>query len=228
MSEEPIIRVRDLRKIYRVGEVEVHALRGVNLDVPRGEFLCVAGPSGSGKSTLFHILGGLLAPTSGTVIVDGHDLSRLTDSERTALRRRMVGFVFQKFNLLPTLTAADNIAIARHIAGRNLDNDPWFREVLELLGIADRLHHKPSKLSGGEQQRVAIARAIVNHPAILLADEPTGNLDSQNSAAVLKILRDLNQRLGQTILLITHDPVVASYAHRVVHMLDGRIVDAEP
>jgi len=228
MSEEPIIRVRDLRKIYRVGEVEVHALRGFNLDVPRGEFLCVAGPSGSGKSTLFHILGGLLAPTSGTVIVDGHDLSRLTDSERTALRRRMVGFVFQKFNLLPTLTAADNIAIARHIAGRNLDNDPWFREVLELLGIADRLHHKPSKLSGGEQQRVAIARAIVNHPAILLADEPTGNLDSQNSAAVLKILRDLNQRLGQTILLITHDPVVASYAHRVVHMLDGRIVDAEP
>jgi len=228
MSEEPIIRVRDLGKIYRVGEVEVHALRGVNLDVPRGEFLCVAGPSGSGKSTLFHILGGLLAPTSGTVIVDGHDLSRLTDSERTALRRRMVGFVFQKFNLLPTLTAADNIAIARHIAGRNLDNDPWFREVLELLGIADRLHHKPSKLSGGEQQRVAIARAIVNHPAILLADEPTGNLDSQNSAAVLKILRDLNQRLGQTILLITHDPVVASYAHRVVHMLDGRIVDAEP
>jgi len=228
MSEEPIIRVRDLRKIYRVGEVEVHALRGVNLDVPRGEFLCVAGPSGSGKSTLFHILGGLLAPTSGTVIVGGHDLSRLTDSERTALRRRMVGFVFQKFNLLPTLTAADNIAIARHIAGRNHDNDPWFREVLELLGIADRLHHKPSKLSGGEQQRVAIARAIVNHPAILLADEPTGNLDSQNSAAVLKILRDLNERLGQTILLITHDPVVASYAHRVVHMLDGRIVDAEP
>jgi putative ABC transport system ATP-binding protein len=227
MSEDFIIRVRDLRKIYRVGEVEVHALRGVNLDVPRGEFLCVAGPSGSGKSTLFHILGGLLAPTSGTVIVDGHDLSKLTDSQRTALRRRMVGFVFQKFNLLPTLTAYDNIAIARHIAGRNQDNDPWFRQVVELLGIADRLHHKPSKLSGGEQQRVAIARAIINHPAILLADEPTGNLDSQNSAAVLKILRDLNERLGQTILLITHDPVVASYAHRVVHMLDGRIVDAE-
>ncbi|MGB9605146.1 MAG: ABC transporter ATP-binding protein, partial [Bryobacteraceae bacterium] len=148
-----------------------------------------------------------------------------TDSQRTALRRRMVGFVFQKFNLLPTLTAADNIAIARHIAGRPLDHDSWFREVLDLLGIADRLNHKPSKLSGGEQQRVAIARAIVNHPAILLADEPTGNLDSQNSAAVLKILRDLNERLGQTILLITHDPVVASYAHRVVHMLDGRILD---
>ncbi|MCS7314158.1 MAG: ABC transporter ATP-binding protein [Bryobacterales bacterium] len=225
MSEQPIIRVRDLRKIYRVGEVEVHALRGVNLDVPRGEFLCVAGPSGSGKSTLFHILGGLLAPTSGTVLVDGHDLSRLSDSQRTALRRRMVGFVFQKFNLLPNLTAADNIAIARHIAGRSLDDDPWFRQVLDLLGIADRLHHKPSKLSGGEQQRVAIARAIVNHPAILLADEPTGNLDSQNSAAVLSILRDLNERLGQTILLITHDPVVASYAHRVVRMLDGRIVE---
>lgn len=223
---EPIIQTRDLRKIYRVGEVEVHALRGVNLTVPRGEFLCVAGPSGSGKSTLFHILGGLLAPTSGTVLVGGHDLSRLSDSERTRLRRNMVGFVFQKFNLLPTLTAADNIAIARHIAGRAHEPDGWFRQVLELLGIADRLHHKPAKLSGGEQQRVAIARAIVNRPAILLADEPTGNLDSQNSQAVLRVLRDLNQRLGQTILLITHDPNVASYAHRVLHMLDGRLLEA--
>jgi len=223
---EPIIQVRDLRKVYRVGEVEVHALRGVNLEVPRGEFLCVAGPSGSGKSTLFHILGGLLAPTAGTVIVGGHDLSKLSDAARTALRRKMVGFVFQKFNLLPTLTAADNIAIARHIAGRNQEQDPWFQQVVELLGIADRLQHKPAKLSGGEQQRVAIARAVVNHPAILLADEPTGNLDSQNSAAVLKLLRELNERFGQTVLLITHDPNVASYAHRIVHMLDGRLVEA--
>jgi putative ABC transport system ATP-binding protein len=225
---EPIIQTRDLRKVFRVGEVEVHALRGVNLTVPRGEFLCVAGPSGSGKSTLFHILGGLLAPSAGEVLIAGRDLARLCDAERTALRRRMVGFVFQKFNLLPTLTAADNIAIARHIAGRNQDQDPWFLQVLDLLGIRERLHHKPSKLSGGEQQRVAIARAIVNHPAILLADEPTGNLDSQNSAAVLGVLRDLNERLGQTILLITHDPNVAAYAHRVVRMLDGRLVDAEP
>ncbi|MEK7406310.1 MAG: ABC transporter ATP-binding protein [Acidobacteriota bacterium] len=226
MSEAPMIEVRDLRKIYHAGDVDVHALRGVNLKVARGEFLCVAGPSGSGKSTLFHILGGLTAPTSGTVVVGGHDLSRLSDAERTRLRKTMVGFVFQKYNLLPTLTAAGNIAIARYLAGRNHPPDPWFGQVLELLGITHRMHHKPRALSGGEQQRVAIARAIVNHPALLLADEPTGNLDSQNSIAVLGVLRDLNERLGQTILLITHDPFVAAYAHRIVHMLDGRLVEA--
>ncbi len=226
MSEAPMIEVRDLRKIYHVGDVDVHALRGVDLKVARGEFLCVAGPSGSGKSTLFHILGGLTAPTSGTVVVGGHDLSRLSDAERTRLRKTMVGFVFQKYNLLPTLTAAGNIAIARHLAGKDHPPDPWFVQVLELLGITHRMHHKPRALSGGEQQRVAIARAIVNHPALLLADEPTGNLDSQNSVAVLGVLRDLNERLGQTILLITHDPFVATYAHRIVHMLDGKLVEA--
>jgi putative ABC transport system ATP-binding protein len=225
MNNGPIIEVRELRKIYRVGAVDVHALRGANLRVERGDFLCVAGPSGSGKSTLFHILGGLTSATSGTVLVDGRDLSRISDAERTQMRKTMVGFVFQKYNLLPTLTAADNIAIARHIAGREPGEDPQFQEVLELLGIQHRLKHKPSALSGGEQQRVAIARAIVNHPAILLADEPTGNLDSENSAAVLRVLRDLNERLGQTVLMITHDPNVASYGHRLVHMLDGRIVE---
>ena len=223
---DPIIQVRDLRKVYRVGEVDVEALRGVNLTVERGELLCVVGPSGSGKSTLFHILGGLTGATSGEVIVDGRDLSKISDAERTEMRKRMVGFVFQKYNLLPTLSAADNIAIARHIAGRSLTEDPKFREVLELLGIGHRLHHKPRALSGGEQQRVAIARAIVNDPAILLADEPTGNLDSKNSEAVLGVLRDLNERLGQTILMITHDAHVATYGHRIVHMLDGRIVGA--
>ncbi|HEY1205740.1 MAG: ABC transporter ATP-binding protein [Bryobacteraceae bacterium] len=223
---DPIIQVRDLRKVYRVGEVDVEALRGVNLTVERGELLCVVGPSGSGKSTLFHILGGLTGATSGEVIVDGRDLSKISDAERTEMRKRMVGFVFQKYNLLPTLSAADNIAIARHIAGRSLTEDPKFREVLELLGIGHRLHHKPRALSGGEQQRVAIARAIVNDPAILLADEPTGNLDSKNSEAVLGVLRDLNERLGQTILMITHDAHVATYGHRIVHMLDGRIVEA--
>jgi putative ABC transport system ATP-binding protein len=222
---KPIIEVRDLRKIYRVGEVDVHALRGVNLTVEAGELLCVVGPSGSGKSTLFHILGGLTPPTSGQVRIDGHDLSRLSDAERTELRKRMVGFVFQKYNLLPTLSAADNIAIARYIAGKSLTEDPKFREVLELLGIGHRLNHKPRALSGGEQQRVAIARAIVNHPAILLADEPTGNLDSKNSGAVLGVLRDLNERLGQTVLMITHDLNVATYGHRIVHMLDGQIVE---
>ena len=223
---EPIIEVRDLRKIYRAGDVEIHALRGVNLTVEAGELLCVVGPSGSGKSTLFHILGGLTPPTSGQVLIGGRDLSRLSDAERTELRKRMVGFVFQKYNLLPTLSAADNIRIARHIAGRDQAEDPKFREILELLGIGHRLDHKPRALSGGEQQRVAIARAIVNGPAILLADEPTGNLDSRNSEAVLSVLRDLNERLGQTILMITHDAHVASYGHRTVHMLDGQVVSA--
>ena len=224
---KPIIQVRDLRKIYRVGDVDVHALRGVNLTVETGELLCVVGPSGSGKSTLFHILGGLTPPTSGQVLVDGRDLSQLSDAQRTELRKKMVGFVFQKYNLLPTLSAAGNIAIAKFIAGNDPAEDPKFREVLELLGIGHRLHHKPRALSGGEQQRVAIARAIVNHPAILLADEPTGNLDSKNSSAVLAVLRDLNERLGQTVLMITHDLNVAAYGHRVVHMLDGEIVEPD-
>jgi putative ABC transport system ATP-binding protein len=221
---DPIIQVRGLRKVYHAGEVDVEALRGVNLTVERGEFLCVVGPSGSGKSTLFHILGGLTGATAGEVIVDGRDLSKISDAERTEMRKCLVGFVFQKYNLLPTLSAADNIAIARHIAGRDRIADPRFTEVLGLLGIGHRLDHKPRALSGGEQQRVAIARAIVNNPAILLADEPTGNLDSKNSEAVLGVLRDLNERLGQTILMITHDAHVASYGHRIVHMLDGEIV----
>ncbi len=225
---DPIIQVRDLKKIYRVGDVDVPALRGVNLTVGAGEFLTIVGPSGSGKSTLFHILGGLTPATSGRVVIAGRDLSRISDAERTRMRKEMVGFVFQKYNLLPTLTAADNIAIARFIAGRDAAYEDGFQEILNLLGIGHRLHHKPRALSGGEQQRVAIARAIVNHPAILLADEPTGNLDSKNSEAVLSILRDLNERLGQTILMITHDLHVATYGHRVVHMLDGCIVEAPP
>jgi putative ABC transport system ATP-binding protein len=227
MNERPMIEVRDLRKIYRVGDVDVHALRGVDLTVRRGEFLCVVGPSGSGKSTLFHILGGLTGATSGQVIVNGRDLAKISDAERTQMRKRTVGFVFQKYNLLPTLTAADNIAIARYLAGNGGGGEPEFREILDLLGITQRLRHKPRALSGGEQQRVAIARAIVNHPAILLADEPTGNLDSKNSEAVLAVLGDLNERLGQTILMITHDLHVASFGHRIVHMLDGCIVEAE-
>jgi putative ABC transport system ATP-binding protein len=223
MSDPPIISIRDLRKIYHVGEVDVHALRGVNLDVQRGEFLSIVGPSGSGKSTLFHIVGGLTPPTSGSIQLDGHDLLGLTDAQRTELRKTTVGFVFQKYNLLPTLTARDNIEIARHIAHKNGPLDPQFSDVLKLLGLTGRLDHKPRALSGGEQQRVAIARAIVNHPAILLADEPTGNLDTENSTAVLNVLRDLNQRLGQTILMITHNPEAAAYGHRIVRMRDGRI-----
>jgi putative ABC transport system ATP-binding protein len=223
MSDGPIISIRDLRKTYRVGEVDVHALRGVNLDIQSGEFVSIVGPSGSGKSTLFHIVGGLTPPTAGTVHMSGRDLLGMTDAERTELRKTTVGFVFQKYNLLPTLTARDNIEIARHIANKSGPLEPKLQEILQLLGLAGRLDHKPRALSGGEQQRVAIARAIVNHPAILLADEPTGNLDTENSDAVLGILRDLNSRLGQTILMITHNPEAAAYGHRIVRMRDGRI-----
>jgi ABC-type antimicrobial peptide transport system, ATPase component len=221
---DTIIAIRDLRKIYRVGDVEVAALRGVNLDVQRGEFLAVVGPSGSGKSTLFHILGGLTPPTSGNVYIDGRDLMGMSEAERTNLRKTTVGFVFQKYNLLPTLTAADNIEIARSIARKNGKWDAQFDEILKMLGIKARLHHKPRAMSGGEQQRVAIARAIVNEPAILLADEPTGNLDTENSNTVLSLLRDLNKRLNQTILMITHNPEAAAFADRIVQMRDGRIV----
>ncbi len=224
MSSDHIISIRDLHKIYRVGEVDVPALRGVNLDVERGEFLAIVGPSGSGKSTLFHILGGLTTATSGSVIVQGKDLTKMSEVERTHLRKTEVGFVFQRYNLLPTLSARDNIAIARHIAGKPPGLDDGFRRVLQLLGIEHRLNHRPSAMSGGEQQRVAIARAIVNHPSILLADEPTGNLDTKSSENVLKILRELNHELGQTILMITHNPDAAAFADRIVHMLDGRIV----
>jgi putative ABC transport system ATP-binding protein len=219
-----MIEIRDLRKTYHVGDVDVHALRGVNLTVERGEFIALIGPSGSGKSTLFHILGGLTPPTSGSIHIDGRDLLGMSETERTNFRKSTVGFVFQKYNLLPTLTAADNIAIARDIAGKNDEPpDPQFQQILDLLGIAGRLHHKPRALSGGEQQRVAIARAIVNHPGLLLADEPTGNLDTENSNTVLGVLRDLNDRLGQTILMITHNPEAAAFAHRIVKMRDGRI-----
>jgi putative ABC transport system ATP-binding protein len=225
MNNGAIIEVQGLQKTYRVGKVDVPALRGVDLAVERGEFLSIVGPSGSGKSTLFHIIGGLTPPTAGKVRVDDQDLAAMSDADRTRMRKRTVGFVFQKFNLLPNLTARDNIAVARHIAAMDPKPDAAFEEVLKVLGIAGRLDHKPAALSGGEQQRVAIARAIVKHPAILLADEPTGNLDTANSKAVLEVLRDLNQRLGQTILMITHNPEAAEYGHSIVQMRDGRIVE---
>lgn len=224
MNNGNIIEIHELRKTYLVGKVQVPALRGVDLSVQRGEFLSIVGPSGSGKSTLFHIIGGLTPPTAGQVRVGDEDLSSMTDAGRTHMRRRTVGFVFQKFNLLPNLTARDNIAVARYIGGTNSKSDAHFEEILRLLGIAQRLDHKPNALSGGEQQRIAIARAVVNHPAILLADEPTGNLDTENSKAVLEILRDLNERTGQTILMITHNPEAAAYGHRTIQMRDGRVV----
>ncbi len=182
--EPTIIEINGLTKTYQVGDVPVHALRGVNLEIRKREFVAIIGASGSGKSTLFHILGGLTPATSGSVRINGRDLAGMTNTERTDLRKFSVGFVFQKYNLLPTLSAEDNIRIVQYIAGRHTEFDPAFLEVLRLLGISDRMKHKPRALSGGQQQRVAIARAIVNSPAILLADEPTGNLDSENSAAV--------------------------------------------
>ena len=228
MSEPPveptIIEIKGLTKTYQVGDVPVRALRGVDLEIRKREFVAIIGASGSGKSTLFHVLGGLTPATSGTVRINGRDLAIMTNSERTDLRKTTVGFVFQKYNLLPTLTAEDNIRIVQYIAGRDSAFDPAFLEILRLLGIEDRLKHKPRALSGGQQQRVAIARGIVNSPAILLADEPTGNLDSENSAAVLRLMKDLNRRVGQTILMITHDSDAASYANRIVKMRDGCIV----
>jgi putative ABC transport system ATP-binding protein len=223
MTSGPIIQVEGLQKTYHVGDVDVHALRGVDLEVARGEFIAIIGPSGSGKSTLFNILGGLAPPTKGRVIIDGEDIEKLTDTQRTEMRQRKVGFVFQKYNLLPTLTALDNINIARYLAKNTDGLPPNFDNILEMLGIKKRLHHKPRALSGGEQQRVAIARALVNSPAILLADEPTGNLDTENSEAVLNLMRNLNQTTGQTILMITHNPEAAAYADRTVAMRDGAI-----
>ena len=220
---EPIITTRDLRKVYRLGKIGVEALRGVDCDVLEGEFVAVVGPSGCGKSTLLHILGGLTGPTSGHVLVDGNDFSQMSDADRTRFRRHTIGFVFQRFNLLPTLSARDNIAIAQHIQGNGF-NPHRFQGVVEMLGIGPKLHHRPFALSGGEQQRVAIARAVICEPKILLADEPTGNLDTENSQAVLDMLRGLNQSYGQTILMITHNPDAAAVADRIVHMRDGRIV----
>lgn len=224
MTNGLIIETRSLRKVYRQGDVDVAALRGVDVQVKSGEFLAIVGPSGSGKSTLFHILGGLTPATDGEVLMDGKELGKMTESQRTTLRRTTVSFVFQKYNLLPTLSVRDNIEIARYIAHKTGPVDPSFTKVLQMLGIDHRMDHKPRALSGGEQQRVAIARAIVNHPAILLADEPTGNLDSENSANVLGILRDLNHSIGQTILMITHNPEAAAFADRVIEMKDGRVV----
>ena len=223
-----IIQVQDLRKTYHVGKVEVPALRGISFTVDRGEFVSVVGPSGSGKSTLFYIIGGLAHADTGNVIVDGDDFSRLSDAARTRMRKRKIGFVFQKYNLLPTLTARGNIEIAQDIAGsESSKNGEYFLRITDLLGISKRLNHRPAELSGGEQQRVALARALINRPAIVLADEPTGNLDTKNSDIVLKMLRQSNKELGQTVLMITHNPEAAAYGDRIVHMRDGEIVRPE-
>jgi len=224
---ETILKTEDLWKVYHAGSVEVPALRGVNFHVLPGEFIGVMGPSGCGKSTLLYVIGGLARATRGRVLVDGNDLTAMNDAARTRLRRHKVGFVFQRFNLLPTLDASDNIAIAQHIHGNGFDPHR-FDVVTEMLGLTARLRHRPAELSGGEQQRAAIARAIINEPKIVLADEPTGNLDTKNSETVLGMLRQLNKELDQTIVIITHNPEAAAYCDRVVHMRDGIIVDGVP
>lgn len=224
-----ILQTDDLKMVYRVGSVDVPALRGVSLAVEEGEFLAIMGPSGCGKSTLLHLLGGLLTPTSGRIIIDGEDLTAASDARRTDIRRRKIGFVFQRFNLFPTLTADGNLRLAEriHAGGRNggaKENAERRREVLRLLKLEDKMHHKPLELSGGEQQRVALARAVINHPAIILADEPTGNLDTENSAIVLNMFQEMNYRFNQTIIMITHNPEAAAMCRRIVQMRDGQIV----
>jgi putative ABC transport system ATP-binding protein len=220
------IEARDLRKTYHVGKIGVQALRGISFSVQKGEFVSVVGPSGSGKSTLFYLLGGLTQADSGSVVLDGDNFATLSDAARTRMRKRKIGFVFQKFNLLPTLDARSNILMAQEISG-NGGEPAHFNRITDLLGLSKRLVHRPSELSGGEQQRVALARALINKPAVVLADEPTGNLDSENSEIVLNMLRQSNQELGQTVLMITHNPEAAKYGNRIIHMRDGQIVKPE-
>ena len=221
---EPIISAEHLGKTYHSGKLEVHALRDVTFTVDPGEFVSIVGPSGSGKSTLFYVLGGLTSATAGSLNIKGEEVSRLSDAKRTKLRRSNIGFVFQRFNLLPTVSAQANIELAHDIAetGKPFDY-VLLRRLSELLGIEGRLHHRPNELSGGEQQRIAIARALITRPAILLADEPTGNLDSENSATVLRMIRQSCRELKQTVLMITHNFDAAQIADRIAYMRDGQI-----
>lgn len=221
----PVLEAKQVTKQYLMGEVAVHALANVSFAVEKGDFVAVMGPSGSGKSTLLHLLGGLDEPTSGDITLAGRPISRLSDDEVTIVRRRKVGFIFQFFNLVPTLTAAENVALPLLIDGQNISqHQSKIQQLLDLVGLADRMDHKPDQLSGGQQQRVAIARAFVNDPEIVLADEPTGNLDSKSGTAVLTLLRQFCDDLSQTIVMVTHDPRAASYANQVVFLKDGQII----
>ncbi len=220
----PILRTENLKKLYRIGKMDVPALRGVSISVERGEFVSIMGPSGCGKSTLLHLLGGLLSPTEGRILIDDEDLSAVSDAERTDIRRRKIGFVFQRFNLFPTLSAEGNLKLAEKIhTGNGSKDDTRRHEVLRLLKLEDKMHHKPLEMSGGEQQRVALARAVINSPAIILADEPTGNLDTENSQIVLDMFRKLNREFNHTIIMITHNPEAAAVCSRTIRMRDGMI-----
>ncbi len=223
VTRTPAARVVNLSKTYGEGPAMVRALDDVTLDVHAGEFTAVMGPSGSGKSTLMHCCAALDSVTSGTVLIGEQSLGELNDKELTRLRRDEIGFVFQSFNLVPTLTAGENILLPLSIAGRKPDRE-WHDSVIATVGLADRLHHKPNELSGGQQQRVAVARALVSRPRIVFADEPTGNLDSRSGAEVLELLRSSVKTHGQTVVMVTHDPVAAAYTDRVVFLADGRVV----
>ena len=227
MTGSVAVRVTDLKKIYGEGQAEVHALDGVTLDIRAGQFTAVMGPSGSGKSTLMHCCAALDEATSGSVLLGDVDLASLKDKELTLLRRDRIGFVFQSFNLVPTLTAEENILLPLSIAGRRPDQE-WYRLVVETVGLGDRLDHRPNELSGGQQQRVAVARALASRPSVVFADEPTGNLDSRAGAEVLSLLKRSVDEFGQTVVMVTHDPVAAGYTDRVVFLADGKVVDEMP
>ena len=220
-----ILSAENLEKVYRIGKLDVPALRGVSLEVQEGEFVAIMGPSGCGKSTMLHLLGGLLTPTAGRIIIDGEDITAASDAKRTAVRRKKIGFVFQRFNLFPTLTAEGNLRLAERIHGNGGGDPERRREVLRLLGLEGKLHHKPLELSGGEQQRVALARAVVTRPAIVLADEPTGNLDGNNAEAVFALMLELNREFSTSLIVVTHDRRLAQRMDRILEIERGNLVE---
>jgi len=226
-ADEKVIRIENLAKVYQMGEIQVHALRGVSFSVDRGEVLAIMGPSGSGKSTLMNMIGCLDIPSSGDYYLEGELVSSLDDDQLALVRNRKIGFVFQKFNLLARATALANVELPLRYAGINGDRKARAQKALEAVGLGDRIYHQPNELSGGQQQRVAIARALVNEPAIILADEPTGNLDTKSGDEIMKLLLDLNKTQGTTLLIVTHDPEVAAIAERIIHLRDGAIEGQE-
>ena len=223
---EPILRTEFIKMVYKVGPIDIHALKGIDLKIEKGEFISIVGPSGCGKSTLLYLMGGMARPTSGSVFIEGINIAEISDHQRTKIRKDKIGFVFQMFNLFPTLSAYANLEIAMKISLNGGFSPKRIRKMLDLVGIGDKYKHKPLELSMGEQQRVAIARALINNPAIVLADEPTGNLDSENSYKIINLMKNLNKELNQTIVMITHNLEAAKMTNRIIHMRDGKITNS--